>query len=267
VGQVQVVNETYWNAAADGQSLDLGGELATGTIAQTFATVPGQAYEVTYQYSANPESADPAPQMNVAINAVTFGPPISHARAGDGPLPHTITWDPGTLSFIADSSNTTLSFEAVGGSLFGIALDEVKVVADLTAAPPPVANVDTPYLYRADPGAGNTHIEGVLGATPSTLFALEFLVSDTCSEDGQLGGTPDVVGTANVTTGSTGRADIDATIAFVPDGLTFLAARVTSPGTSNLGPCIVVTDANDAWTNATARAGTDSPCSRAARSR
>ena len=38
--------------------------------------------------------------------------------------------------------------------------------------------VNTPYLYRADPGGSTTHVEGVLGATPRRRPKVQFLTSD-----------------------------------------------------------------------------------------
>ena len=42
----------YWNAADGSQSVDLDG-LAPGSISQTFTTVAGQQYRLTFAYSAN----------------------------------------------------------------------------------------------------------------------------------------------------------------------------------------------------------------------
>ena len=132
-GEIQLVNDTYWNAADGDQSLDLNGETSTGSLSQTIATVPGQAYRIAFQYSANPESSDPTPGMAVLVDGAQAGPTFSHPR--DTPsveVPHTITWQPGTVAFTASGSSTTITFDSTDPveSLFGIALDDVIVRPD-----------------------------------------------------------------------------------------------------------------------------------------
>ena len=78
------------------------------------------------------------------------------------------------------------------------------------------ADVDTPYLYRAAPGATNTHVLGVMGTGTPRTFQVQFLTSADVRrrwsprdpvhvEDGETRIVP-------VTTDATGRATIDATI-------------------------------------------------------
>src|SRR4030095_14945308 len=144
-----------------------------------------------------------------------------HAKGGPTPIPHSIVWDPGSVVFTATGATTTLTFASTDppGSVFGIALDDIRVIPDLGTTPPVTTDVNAPYLFRADPGVTDTHVEGVLGATPGTGFQVQFLRADGCDADGRRTDTPPVLipGTddpfiVNVTTGPTGRAAIDATI-------------------------------------------------------
>ena len=66
-GNVDLLNSTYWNPADGDQSLDLDG-FAPGTISQVVPTVVGQTYDVTFRYTANPESPLPDPTMRIRIN-------------------------------------------------------------------------------------------------------------------------------------------------------------------------------------------------------
>ncbi len=247
-GEVQVVNETYWNAAVDGQSLDLGGEFATGAISQTFATVIGQDYDVTFQYSANPESADPDPQVNVLINGVQVGPTFTHART---PRPPTSArahlGSRHVVSFTADRRDHDTDLR-IGRWLPVRASPSMRSRSspDLRRRRRPSRTSTRRTSSGPIPAPATTHIEGVLGATPIDVVLRSSSSSPTrATTSGQLGGTPDVVGDRQRRRPARPAArTIDADDPVRPGRPRPSSPReVTSPGTSNIGPCIVVTDA------------------------
>ena len=57
-GNVDLISPGYWNASEGAQSVDLDG-LSPGAISQAVSTVPGQRYDLTFDYSANPETERP----------------------------------------------------------------------------------------------------------------------------------------------------------------------------------------------------------------
>src|SRR4029450_11358087 len=187
-GNLELLNSLYWNAADLNQSIDLDGATAAGTVSQTFATIPGQDYDVTFKYSANPEGAQPDPHMVVQANGVQLGAPFTHAKGPVGGFPRVVTWDSGSRTFTADDDVTTLTFAStdLATDVFGIAPDAGRVIPDLGTTPDVTTNVNAPYLFRADPNGSTTHVEGVLGATPNTTFHVEFRRSDGCDDDGLL---------------------------------------------------------------------------------
>ena len=82
-GDLELLNSLYWNAADGGQSIDLDGATAAGTVSQVFSTIVGQDYNVSFMYSANPEGAQPDPSMVVKANGAQLGAAFTHAKGSD----------------------------------------------------------------------------------------------------------------------------------------------------------------------------------------
>ena len=118
---------------------------------------------------------------------------------------------------------------------------------------------NTPLLYRASPASPSTvRVRGVLWAAPNIAQKVSFFKSSSCTGVGAQLVEPTLISLTNestqisVTPTGTGRAEVDATLSLTPgSGTTYIAAQVTPlPGQSNVGPCILVSDPNDTWTNA-----------------
>ncbi len=140
----------YWNAAEGAQSIDLDGS-AAGTIKQTIATVPGQAYRVSFQYSANGDrpAGQPKPEMRVKAAGTSLGT-FEHGFAAANP---NINWTDGEASFVATGPSTELAFvsDDAPGSPWGIALDAVTAMPDLSdQAPPPGFSFGSDYPGSTD---------------------------------------------------------------------------------------------------------------------
>ena len=116
---------TLWQAANGTRSLDLDGAGAGG-IAQTFDTVPGQSYVVTFRLAGNPLGAPPIKLLGVTA----AGQSADFAFSISGRTPTNMGWETKRWMFMAQSNKTTLEFfslNASGGS-WGPALDSVLVV-------------------------------------------------------------------------------------------------------------------------------------------
>lgn len=117
---------TYWlGQGGAGRSVDLAGS-ALGTISQSFATQIGQAYQVSFYASRNPDGGDAE-----RTGTVDFG---GSSETFSYSLLTSVTnmnWQLYTYSFVADSLLTVLSFsaDASAGCCYGPALDTVAVVA------------------------------------------------------------------------------------------------------------------------------------------
>lgn len=121
-GTVDLIN-TYWAPASGSYSLDLNGGGA-GSISQSFATVVGQTYNVSFSLAGNP--------VGGGDKYLSAGVTAPHAYVVDinGKTLANMGWVRQSFSFVATSGTSTLSF--VGdpyNSYYGAALDDVSVVA------------------------------------------------------------------------------------------------------------------------------------------
>ncbi|MEU6537972.1 choice-of-anchor C family protein [Streptomyces sp. NPDC047000] len=70
-GSVDLIGAGFWQAAQGAQSLDLNGNNA-GAVSQTFATVPGKSYMVTYALAGNTDCAPVVKTGKVLIDGQDF---------------------------------------------------------------------------------------------------------------------------------------------------------------------------------------------------
>ena len=132
-GSIDVVsNSGSWPAFAGAQSLDLDGRSA-GTIEQAFATMPGTAYILSFEYANNPGGL-PSANVSVLGAAALLSQNISHSTSTAADM----DWTQFVESFTADSATTTLRFASLDGpsSFWGIALDAVSVSPSPCPNPP-----------------------------------------------------------------------------------------------------------------------------------
>ncbi len=123
--------EAYWTAANGTRSLDLSGTGgSTGGISQTFTTVAGHNYSVTFSMAGN--FAGPPTIKTMTVQA-TGGAPQTYTFDTTGRSAASMGWTTETYLFTATGASTTLSFQSGNNTGYGPALDNV-VVTDLTAA-------------------------------------------------------------------------------------------------------------------------------------
>ena len=118
-------------------SVDLSG-YAAGSVSQTFATVPGTTYTVTFDMSANPDGG--AREYTMTVDATGNAPQTyAYDTGAKGNSPADMKWETMTYVFTATGASTTLTFSDAtppeAPFWFGPALDNVR----LEAAPTPVS--------------------------------------------------------------------------------------------------------------------------------
>ncbi|KAK1178961.1 choice-of-anchor C family protein [Streptomyces sp. NBS 14/10] len=121
-GGVDLIGAGFWQAAEGDQSVDLNA-VQPGAVAQTFSTVPGRKYTVTYSLASNP--GGPAVKTGkVLIDGQDFqdfsfnSTGKSHANMGY------VTRE---VTFVANGSTTTLGFASTVGGAYGPVIDDVQV--------------------------------------------------------------------------------------------------------------------------------------------
>lgn len=119
----------YWQPQEGSRSLDMSGNGA-GSISQSFDTVLGQQYQVSFYVAANPDGPPAQKFLDSLVTSVsgTLGSvTVSSLQAGST---HAVMgWVLVAYSFVADSNAATLSFVSQALTPFGPALDNVSVSA------------------------------------------------------------------------------------------------------------------------------------------
>jgi hypothetical protein len=133
-----VHNFTYpsFTDTAGSNSLDLEGAVgASGVIFQSFATTAGDTYTLSFEYANNPM---PGPTSSGTMDVLVTGAGtlLNQNVTHTGSLLTNMNYSLFSQDFVANSTTTTLQFEALTHSGFGIALDAVSV--NLAGTPSPV---------------------------------------------------------------------------------------------------------------------------------
>lgn len=123
---------TYWVAANGTYSLDLSAG-AAGGIQQTFDTVAGHNYSVTFALAGNGAGGSTVKMVQVQA---TGGTQTTYSFDTTGTSYSAMGWTTQTYSFTATGPSTTLSFTSLENSAYGPALDNVAL-ADVTPVPAP----------------------------------------------------------------------------------------------------------------------------------
>ncbi|MFF7348901.1 choice-of-anchor C family protein [Streptomyces antimycoticus] len=122
-GNVDHIGDGFWQAAEGGQSVDLNGTGA-GTVAQTFTTVPGKRYTVTYSLAGNPAGGPTVKTGSVLVDGQNFRNftfDITGKSFGNmGYVTQEVT-------FVARGTSTTLAFASTNNSAYGPVIDDVMV--------------------------------------------------------------------------------------------------------------------------------------------
>ncbi|WP_432377787.1 choice-of-anchor C family protein [Duganella sp. P38] len=129
-GSVDLI-KSYWTAAEGQYSIDLNGN-GEGRISQSFSTVAGQAYTVSFWLAGNPDIGGQTKWLEAGIvgdgsHAYEFST-VHRATYAMG-------WSEQRFSFVASGINSTLFFQGdARNGVGGAALDNIVVT---TAVPEP----------------------------------------------------------------------------------------------------------------------------------
>ena len=130
----------YWQASNGSRFLDLSAEDAGG-VEQTFDTVAGRVYRVSFDLAGNPNgppNCPGGPDRSVQVQA-TGGNAATYAYDTTGRAAYNMGWTGQTYTFTATGSSTLLSFVSLNHIPCGPALDNV-VVTDVTPNPVPATS-------------------------------------------------------------------------------------------------------------------------------
>jgi len=149
---LDLVHNSFYPAFSGNESLDMSGrEGAAGVISQSFATIPGVIYDLSFAYANNPDGPGAMANALVTGSSVLLNQDVSHNGATRSNMNYLIF----SQNFVADSSITTLQFSSLTNSGFGIALDAVDVESTIavvrepaTAAILGIALLGTLTLFR-----------------------------------------------------------------------------------------------------------------------
>ena len=138
-----------WQPSNGSNSLDLVGSSAGGIggIQQTFDTVPGVTYQVSFDLSGNYGAALVIKPLAVTINGVTTN--YTFDTTGRGQF--NMGWTPKVQTFVAAGSSSTINFvsdvSGSGGTLnAGAALDNVQIVPFGAAGPGVAVPLDWAHM-------------------------------------------------------------------------------------------------------------------------
>jgi choice-of-anchor C domain-containing protein len=149
-GWVVSVGNIDWNgpppcsvvASNGSESLDLVGSSGLGGIQQTFDTVPGVTYVVSFDLAGNPGAGPTIKPLAVTVDGVTH----NYTFDITGKTATNMGWVTETFTFVATSTSATINFvsdvlESGGPLNAGAALDNVHIApagAVATSVPVPL---------------------------------------------------------------------------------------------------------------------------------
>ena len=147
-GQGIDLNNNHWQAEDGSQSVDLAGG-SSGSVAQTVATVAGQAYTLSWWMAGNPDNGAAEKSMAVDWDGTQVDAPSFNTA---GHTDASMGWVEEQVTVTAASTSSTLEFADTSQppSGYGATLDNVSLVplsanlsATLSASSPTVAGVET----------------------------------------------------------------------------------------------------------------------------
>jgi len=247
-GSVDLI-KGYWSPSEGLQSIDLDGSVMdasgsiAGTLSQALTTISGQAYTISFDYTANFERPGTAGPAGMDIKWGTSTP--LHVDHNPGSSSTAMGWTHGQVTVQATGTTSLLSFASTdaAGSPYGIALDNVSVTL-ATPAPAPV-------LFGAVPNGGVAGL--VKDSVPAgTAYQVTFYTSSTCNDPEPAQLTPPPTTDTTITTNANGIAAFALDFPTLAEG-TYVRAQASLPGgpPSAFSNCVRVEPNNTSWPTAT----------------
>ena len=119
----------YWQHSDGEQSIDLS-NLEAGNISQTVSTTFGATYNLIFDMAGNPAGGDTIKDMNVDITG--YASSLQQFNI-TGFSQTNMGWSQRTISFVALGPSTTITFTSLDNNPFGPALDNVRLIEDVSA--------------------------------------------------------------------------------------------------------------------------------------
>jgi choice-of-anchor C domain-containing protein len=131
-----------WDCSDGSHCVDLNGDDAGG-IQQTFVTVPGETYVVSFDLSGNPSGLPTLKQVRVVVDGVQE----EYTFDSSGQSVSALNWQSVVLPFVASGSSAILSFISLSStpSSYGPLIDHVSVTGPVTP--------DCAYSFSSGSGA------------------------------------------------------------------------------------------------------------------
>ncbi|MCA2230474.1 choice-of-anchor C family protein [Nonomuraea aurantiaca] len=126
MGSVDLIRANFWQASDGRQSLDLNGsgDRPVGGVQQTFATRPGETYEVVYSLAGNPGGDATAKTGAVLVNGAVVQ---SFSFGSSTSTREDMRYQTRKVRFIAIGLSTTLEFRSTTEGAYGPVIDDVDV--------------------------------------------------------------------------------------------------------------------------------------------
>ncbi|MFO1395520.1 MAG: choice-of-anchor C family protein [Burkholderiales bacterium] len=164
-GNIDYVTSCAWQPSEGSRSLDLVGDGSVGAIAQTFDTVAGVTYRVTFDLAGNPSLLFPP-----AVKPLTLLVPGATYNFGFDISGHdglAMGWTTKSVTFVATGPSSTITFrsDVAPSGYAGAALDNVRVTpmyppgTTWTGAAGVVTNTGDGGVPYPVPGSGGTPID------------------------------------------------------------------------------------------------------------
>lgn len=136
-----------WVVSDGSRAIDLDGAFSTGGIQQSFSTVAGKKYNVSFDLSGNPEGSPIIKQAAVSVGS--FMQNFSYDPSGQ--TRGTLIWQPVSFEFMASSTSETLSFQSLSpaGNSWGAFIDNVSVSLNTPGSTIPVPVPSTLFLFSS----------------------------------------------------------------------------------------------------------------------
>ncbi|MEO3977674.1 choice-of-anchor C family protein [Streptomyces sp. CAU 1734] len=124
-GAVDLIGAGFWQAAEGDQSVDLNAG-QTGAVAQTFSTIAGRTYTVTYALAANPAGGPAVKTGRVLVDGQNFQ---DFSFDSTGKTFAAMGYVQRQVTFVANAPTTTLGFASTVPGAYGPVVDDVRVTA------------------------------------------------------------------------------------------------------------------------------------------
>ncbi len=119
---------TYWQPGEGSRSIDLAGN-GPGSLSQSFNTVVGQTYLVSFMLAGNPDNGGGIRDLDVRVKSNPSNVTLTPAFDTTGYNSANMGWTQYSFYFAANNTTSTLGFGSFADSPYGPAIDNVSVSA------------------------------------------------------------------------------------------------------------------------------------------